>query len=79
MAESWADEVEQSGPEPVSILAELPDIKLFGKWSCEDVNVSDMSVQVRKKNRVIINYSKFHSGFLNMIMFIPMWILMYSN
>lgn len=26
--------------------AELPDIKLFGRWSCDDVQVSDMSLQV---------------------------------
>lgn len=25
---------------------ELPEVKLFGKWSCEDVEVSDMSLQV---------------------------------
>jgi len=25
--------------------AELPDIKLFGRWSCDDVQVSDMSLQ----------------------------------
>lgn len=25
--------------------AELPDIKLFGRWSCDDVHVSDMSLQ----------------------------------
>lgn len=28
--------------------AELPDIKLFGKWSCDDVQVSDMSLQVSR-------------------------------
>lgn len=25
---------------------DLPEIKLFGKWSCDEVNVSDMSLQV---------------------------------
>jgi len=25
--------------------ADLPEIKLFGKWSCDEVNVSDMSLQ----------------------------------
>merc|ERR1712072_1052665 len=30
------------GMEPA---AELPEIKLFGKWSCDEVNVSDMSLQ----------------------------------
>lgn len=30
----------------VAQVAELPDIKLFGKWSCDDVQVSDMSLQV---------------------------------
>lgn len=26
--------------------AELPEIKLFGRWSCDDVNVKDMSLSV---------------------------------
>merc|ERR1739844_499534 len=26
-------------------MAELPEVKLFGKWPCEDVQVSDMSLQ----------------------------------
>ena len=25
---------------------ELPQIKLFGKWPCEDVNLGDMSLEV---------------------------------
>lgn len=29
-----------------AITAELPDIKLFGRWSCDEVQVSDMSLQV---------------------------------
>lgn len=29
-----------------STTAELPEIKLFGRWSCDDVNVSDMSLAV---------------------------------
>ena len=33
--------------------ADLPEIKLFGKWSCDEVNVSDMSLQVG--NAIIIN------------------------
>ena len=32
-----------AGAEPA---ADLPEIKLFGKWSCDEVNVSDMSLQV---------------------------------
>ena len=28
--------------------AELPEIKLFGRWSCDDVQISDMSLQVTK-------------------------------
>merc|ERR1711892_1032754 len=34
-------EIEQ----PQAVMAELPEIKLFGKWSCEDVQVPDMSLQ----------------------------------
>lgn len=29
-----------------TLQVELPEVKLFGKWSCEDVEVSDMSLQV---------------------------------
>ena len=39
MAESWDD----SAPAQV---ADLPEIKLFGKWSSEDVQVSDISLTV---------------------------------
>jgi small subunit ribosomal protein S5e len=31
---------------PLQIAAELPEVKLFGRWSCDDVEVSDMSLQV---------------------------------
>ena len=39
--------------EPVAVVpapppAELPEIKLFGRWSCDDVQISDMSLQVTK-------------------------------
>lgn len=27
-------------------MSDLPDIKLFGRWSCDDVNVSDISLAV---------------------------------
>lgn len=39
-------------PEPIddawetAPMSELPDIKLFGRWSCDDVHVSDMSLAV---------------------------------
>lgn len=38
MAESW--------DEPAPAVAELPEIKLFGKWSSDDVQVSDISLTV---------------------------------
>lgn len=31
---------------PVAQPAELPEIKLFGRWSCDDVQVNDMSLHV---------------------------------
>lgn len=41
--------------------AELPEIKLFGRWSCDDVQVSDMSLQVRKFNfcNIFVNFYKY--------------------
>lgn len=41
--EETAAVVETAAP---IVNAELPDIKLFGRWSCDDVQVSDMSLQV---------------------------------
>merc|ERR1712126_241441 len=32
------------GEQPAVVLPELPEIKLFGKWPCDDVQVSDMSM-----------------------------------
>lgn len=29
-------------------VAETPDIKLFGKWSTDDVQINDISLQVRE-------------------------------
>lgn len=29
-------------------VAETPDIKLFGKWSTDDVQINDISLQVRR-------------------------------
>jgi small subunit ribosomal protein S5e len=36
----------QAGAIAAPQIAELPEIKLFGRWSCDDVQVSDMSLQV---------------------------------
>jgi small subunit ribosomal protein S5e len=38
--------VESEATLAVAQPAELPEIKLFGRWSCDDVQVSDMSLQV---------------------------------
>ena len=32
--------------EQISAVAEIPEIKLFGKWSSDDVQVSDISLTV---------------------------------
>ena len=42
--------------EPAS---ELPEIKLFGKWSCDEVNVSDMSLQVSDAKKSLKLYTCF--------------------
>jgi len=34
--------------QPTQVLAELPDIKLFNRWSCDDVQVSDMSLRLHR-------------------------------
>ncbi len=48
MGDDWDDEVAAPAAGVVEVVntAELPEIQLFGKWSCDEVNVSDMSLQV---------------------------------
>lgn len=46
MADDWADEVQGGGSVIAPRIAELPEIKLFGRWNCDDVQVNDMSLQV---------------------------------
>lgn len=45
--EDWDVEIVKDSA-PAQVSAELPEVKLFGRWSCEDVEVSDMSLQVRQ-------------------------------
>lgn len=37
------------------VAADLPEVKLFGRWSCDDVEVSDMSLQV-SQNQILFIY-----------------------
>lgn len=32
--------------QPMAVVPEMPEIKLFGRWSCDDVQISDMSLEV---------------------------------
>ncbi len=60
MEENWEDETAGGAAAaaaaaeaaPATMVAEMPEVKLFGKWSCDDVEVVDMSLQVRKKSRM---------------------------
>jgi len=45
MGDDWNEETEADAAmveieQPQAVMAELPEIKLFGKWSCEDVQVT---------------------------------------
>jgi small subunit ribosomal protein S5e len=42
--------VEVVNTQNVALTSDLPDIKLFGKWNCDDVQVSDISLQVKYFN-----------------------------
>lgn len=47
VADTYEEEIQQVESAPAAVIsAELPDIKLFGRWSCDEVQVSDMSLQV---------------------------------
>ena len=44
--ENWDEDVVATGETEMVTTAEMPEIKLFGKWNCDEINVSDMSLQV---------------------------------
>ena len=64
MAESWDDSA------PAAQVAELPEIKLFGKWSSEDVQVSDISLTVSVLHVTFNLKSMSYPGFLKLFSFI---------
>jgi small subunit ribosomal protein S5e len=48
MAENWdSEDAPAVGGGAAVAVAELPEVKLFGKWSTDDVQVSDISLTVR--------------------------------
>lgn len=59
--------------------AELPEIKLFGRWSCDDVNVSDMSLAVSVYNRFFLTPFIFASNSTQSIDFLSYGVFFVSN
>ena len=59
MGDDWDEEVaDVTAAAPASgfvevASADVPEIKLFGKWSCDEVNVSDMSLQEKAQCPVV--------------------------
>lgn len=47
MGDAWDDDVETPAI-PAVTTPELPEIRLFGKWSLDDVQLSDMSLSVSR-------------------------------
>merc|ERR1712212_929119 len=47
MSEDWAEDgVPETAPvKMVAVPSDQPDIKLFNRWSCTDINVSDLSLK----------------------------------
>ena len=50
MSEDWAAEAAVAAA-PAPAVAEMPEIMLFGRWSCDDVQVSDISLTVSFETR----------------------------
>ncbi|KAL7303583.1 hypothetical protein TKK_0003740 [Trichogramma kaykai] len=67
MSENWDAEVDAASNAVVASATavhhadSMPEIKLFGKWTCEDVHVNDMSLQdyisVKEKNARFLPHS----------------------
>ena len=43
---NFDDGMEEGGLAVSAVTPELPEIRLFNKWSLDDVQISDMSLQV---------------------------------
>ena len=45
--DGWDDDAPPvaSGGAVAAVAADVPEVRLFNKWSCDEVNVSDMSLQ----------------------------------
>ena len=48
MSADFGDDMEVAtpAPAPAAYVPEMPEIKLFGKWPLEEVQLNDMSLQV---------------------------------
>jgi len=61
MTDDWDEDATPTATTAVANVAELPDVKLFNKWSCDEVNVSDMSlqdyIQVKEKSAKYLPHS----------------------
>ncbi|CAG0883857.1 unnamed protein product [Darwinula stevensoni] len=55
--EDWGEGGGDAVSAPPAVAAELPEIKLFGKWSTDDVQVSDMSLTDFSSLTLFILYS----------------------
>ena len=47
--DNWGDEGETAVMADAPVVAEMPEIKLFGKWNCDEVEINDMSLNVSQK------------------------------
>ncbi|KAH8409671.1 hypothetical protein KR222_001435 [Zaprionus bogoriensis] len=45
MWEEEEQEANSSAPEPMPVRAEWPEIKLFGRWNCDEVTIGDLALQ----------------------------------
>lgn len=58
MGENWDEAPAQTAAEPLpAVTAEYAEVKLFGKWSCDEVQVSDISLTV--SNGIVITVTIF--------------------
>jgi len=63
MADDWgtAEDVEMDGAAPPASMIDLPEVKLFGKWSLNDLEVSDISlvdyISVKEKSAKYLPHS----------------------
>ena len=62
MAAEFGEMEVAAPPPPAAFVPEMPEIKLFGKWPLEEVQLNDMSLQVCLRKIRLISFLNINNN-----------------